>query len=168
MLYAALQLLICGQSHSLCVEFSLKDVLSAAATIGNIQPDYISILKDGRHPLPTSLLCKCFARCFETLPRSLYLRHKVDRADLTIGIKCAFLSSHVDCGAERGRGWYGGGGRPAQQPHGHAGGGVLDRAVPHRRAGVLHDGSRALNTKLFNVNGSAYISFYCGCGLVYR
>jgi hypothetical protein len=31
------------------VEFSLKDVLSAAATIGNIQPDNISILKDGRH-----------------------------------------------------------------------------------------------------------------------
>jgi hypothetical protein len=44
-----LQLLICGQSHSLCVEFSLKDVLSTAATIGNIQPDNISILKDGKN-----------------------------------------------------------------------------------------------------------------------
>jgi len=45
------QLLICGQSHSLCVEFSLKDVLSAAATIGNIHPENISILKDGTYSI---------------------------------------------------------------------------------------------------------------------
>lgn len=42
------QLLICGQSHSLCVEFSLKDVLATAATIGNIHPENICILKDGK------------------------------------------------------------------------------------------------------------------------
>uniref|UniRef100_A0A7S3HKF8 Uncharacterized protein n=1 Tax=Spumella elongata TaxID=89044 RepID=A0A7S3HKF8_9STRA len=40
------KLLICGQSHSLCVEFSLKDVLSAVASTANIHPENISILKD--------------------------------------------------------------------------------------------------------------------------
>jgi hypothetical protein len=42
-----MQLFICGQSHSLCVEFSLKDVLETAATIGNVNPRNIMILKEG-------------------------------------------------------------------------------------------------------------------------